>query len=87
MPALMPIRRTRFSTLPAWPVCSGGAVAMIALVFGEMNRPCPTPKSARASVTSGRFAADPSRKTWIVARLAMQISMPQKVGARAPKRS
>ena len=62
MPVLIPIRRTTFSTLPAWPVCSGGAAAMIELVFGEMNRPCPTPKMANASVTNGRLSAVPSRK-------------------------
>ena len=62
-PVLMPRKRTTFSALPAWPVCSAGAVAMIALLLGEMNRPCPAPTMASASMTNGRLPAVPSRKT------------------------
>ena len=76
-----------FSRLPASPVSSSGAVAMIEPLLGEMKRPWPTPKIASASITIGMLAAAPSRKTWSTARPAMQTTMPDAVTTRAPKRS
>src|SRR5215467_5375328 len=59
-PMLMPQERITFRSPPASPVRDAGAAATTALLLGEMNNPWPIPKTASASITSGRLAAVPS---------------------------
>src|SRR5262249_44847925 len=59
-PTLMPQERITLRSPPASPVRDAGAAATTALLLGEMNNPWPIPKTARASITSGRLAGAPS---------------------------
>jgi hypothetical protein len=86
-PTLIPNERVTFSSPPASPVRLGGAAATIALLLGEMNSPCPTPKTASASMTGEALSGVPSMTAKSKTRAAMHTSMPDAVSARAPSRS
>jgi len=66
---------------------AAGAAATIVLLLGETNSPCPSPKSASASITSGSPSRAPSRTVPSITSPATPMSMPTTVGARAPSLS
>jgi hypothetical protein len=83
----MPSERITLSSPPASPVRLTGAAAMIALLLGEMNNPCPMPKIANASITGKRLPWVPSITMNSKANPITQISMPDAVSKRPPSRS
>src|SRR5215831_275874 len=86
-PILMPHERTTFRSPPASPVRDAGAAATTALLLGEMKSPWPIPKTARASITSGRLAGAPSSTAKSSTSATTQMSMPDPVRSRGPSRS
>src|SRR5215831_11813332 len=88
-PTLMPQQRTRLISPPASPVSDAGAALMMALLLGERKSPwpMPSPNSASASVTAGKLAGAPSSTANSRASAATQMSMPDTVSGRAPRRS
>src|SRR5262249_21545748 len=86
-PTLMPQQRTRLISPPASPGSDAGAGSMMALLLGERNSPWPSRNGASASVTAGKLAGAPSSTANSRASAATQMSMPDTVSSRAPRRS
>ena len=87
MPIVQPSTRIRFSMPPASPLRSSGAAAIVALLFGAMNMPSPTPNSMSAPITPKWFTVCPARLRDKITSAPRHSPMADVVIVLAPTRS
>ena len=82
MPTPPPETRKRLSSPPATPDLSAGAALIVALLFGAIKRPRPTPNAASPTMTPARLPGVPSSKRVSAIAEATQNAMPASISRR-----